>query len=493
MIGTLLTHQKRETFRSTIFTKNLTISIIVGFFMVFGMLYLLMIGLLIDVILLDAFPDSDPIKLFNGILLYYFAIDLVLRFLLQGVPVISIQPYLHLPIKKQKIIHYFLLRSIFRYVNILPLFVMIPFAFKVIAPYESISAALVWLGGFILIMLCNSYLTLYFKKQLVAKPIIPAIVGALIAAFIVLDRYDIISLSSISSNLFEYLIQDGIYILLPLLLFLIVYFFNYRFFITHTYPEEISIQKKKGITTTKRLDFLEKYGEIGQVLMLDLKLILRHKRTKSLVYMSALFLLYGLFFYTQDLYLEKMPAMLIFCGIFITGFFTLSYGNFLYSWNSNFFDGLLSTNINTSNYLKAKLWIFLTISIISFVLSIPYVYFGVEILLINFCALLFNLGVSSFVIIYFATIKPKRIDLTQSHAFNFNGVTGAQYVAMIPVMIAPMIIYAPFGLLISRQAGFIAVGVVGLIGLILHKTWIRLLSKRFSKIKYSIAEGFRQD
>ncbi|MCF8296691.1 MAG: DUF5687 family protein [Saprospiraceae bacterium] len=493
MIARLLKHYKKETFRSSVFTKNLTISIIVGFFMFLGALYLLMIGLLIDKILTEAFPDNDPIIIFNGILLYYFAIDLVLRFLLQGVPVVSIQPYLHLPVKKQKIIHYFLIRSIIRYVNILPLFVMIPFAFKVIAPYESINAALIWLGGFVLIMLTNSYLTLYFKKQLVAKPIIPAIVAAIITIFMILDKYAIISLSSISSNLFEYLIQDGIYIFLPLLLFLIVYFFNYNYFIRHSYPEEISIKKKKDAITTKRLDFLEKYGETGQVLMLELKLILRHKRTKSLLYMSVLFLFYGLFFYTQEKVSEMMPAMLIFCGIFITGFFTISYGNFLFGWNSNFFDGLLSTNINTTNYLKAKLWIFLSVSIVAFVLSIPYAYFGFDIVLINFCALLYNLGVSSFVIIYFATIKPKRIDLNQSHAFNFNGVTGSQYVAMLPVMVAPMIIYAPFGIFISQEAGFIAVGVVGIIGLLFYKTWLRLLAKRFSKMKYSIAEGFRQD
>ena len=63
---------------------------------------------------------------------------------------------------------------------------------------------------------------------------------------------------------------------------------------------------------------------------------------------------------------------------------------------------------------------------------------------------------------------------------------------MLPAFILPMLIYAPFGLLGYRFAGYAAIGFIGIVGLLTRKYWIRAIEKNFYKRKYIMAEGFRE-
>ena len=59
------------------------------------MLYLLMIGIFIDPILRKLYPDTDPVMIFNGVILYYLGFDLLIRYLMQSLPTFAIESYLH--------------------------------------------------------------------------------------------------------------------------------------------------------------------------------------------------------------------------------------------------------------------------------------------------------------------------------------------------------------------------------------------------------------
>ena len=102
---------------------------------------------------------------------------------------------------------------------------------------------------------------------------------------------------------------------------------------------------------------LDKYGDVGEMIALDLKLIFRNKRPKSLVILSGVILLYGFIFYPRYLQTGNFTMLFLF-ALFITGLFISNYGQFLFAWQSSHFDGMMSYNINMKQYIKAKFLLF---------------------------------------------------------------------------------------------------------------------------------------
>ena len=60
----------RETTRSSAWDKNLIINIVFTLFMLYMVIIFLFIGFTLDRLLMNAAPGSDPVDLFNRVLLY---------------------------------------------------------------------------------------------------------------------------------------------------------------------------------------------------------------------------------------------------------------------------------------------------------------------------------------------------------------------------------------------------------------------------------------
>ena len=78
------------------------------------------IGLLY--LLKEGFPDQDPFVVANNYLFYWIIADLLMRFFLQKLPVMSVKPLLTLPIKRSTVVNYVLGKSALSFFNFLPLF-----------------------------------------------------------------------------------------------------------------------------------------------------------------------------------------------------------------------------------------------------------------------------------------------------------------------------------------------------------------------------------
>lgn len=484
-------HQWLEMTRSSIWQRSLVLNIVIGFLLFLMLVNFLFLGLLIDEILEELYPNQDPIVIFNGIILHYLGIELFLRFMVQNLPVLNIETYLHLPIKRSSIVHYVSSKSIVAFGNYLPWLVAIPFALKVVAPAYSLGTACLWLGAVVILVFANNFLATFIKRQLTGKPIIVGIFGLLILSLVLLDYFDLISLSAVSSSVFGELLVNPVWVIVPVLLLLATYSLNYFYLKSRLYPEEVIIGKKNLVDSHKSNRYLESKGLVGQLVFNDLRLIWRHKRTKSLVIMAPLFLLYGFAFYPQDIY-RDMSGMLIFVGIFMTGGMMLNYTNYCFSYESNFFDNILSNYKDFYKYLKVKYLFAVAISTVCYILTIPYVFFGPDILLINTMTFLYNIGILAYVLLYFATFSSKRMDLSKGAAFNYQGLGASHWLAMIPAFLMPVLIYLPFSLAGFPTAGLIFIGAMGLAGLLFHKYFMNILLKQFLKKKYKMAEGFRE-
>ena len=484
-------HQWKEMKRSSIWQKSVAINIVLGFFLLLMLLYLLILGLFIDKILEELYPDRNPVVVFNGIILYYLGIEFFLRFFMQSLPTLNIETYLHLPIKKSSIVHYVASKSVVVVGNYLSWLVFFPFAFKVIAPAYSTATAWVWIISMILLIFSNNFLATYIKRQLTGKPVIVGVFGLVMILLILSDYFGLISLSVLSSYLFGQLLKQPLYIVVPALILIFTYSLNYFFLKSRLYPEEVILKKKDKVDSLSNIKYLKTLGLTGQLISLDLRLLWRHKRTRSIIYMAPIFLGYGFFFYPQPVYHEAY-GFLIFVGIFMTGGMMLNYTNYCFGYESNYFDNILANYKDFERYIRVKYLFAVSIATVCYVLTIPYVFFGTDILLINSMTFLYNIGFLSFVLFYFATFSKKRMDLRKGAAFNYQGLGASHWLSMLPAFLLPVIIYLPFSWAGVPKAGLLFIGALGVAGLLFHKTMLNIILKQFLKRKYVMAEGFRE-
>lgn len=492
MVATLLSHGWKKFTRSPAFTKEITTSIFLGLMALMMVGYALGLGFGLNTLITKALNKPDSFSFLNMLLLYYFVVEFVMRYMIQNVPVLDIQTYLHLPIKRSGIMHFLLIKSLAHVLNFLVLLLFMPFAFTVVAGEYGVGGGGSWLLSIWGFSLCMHYIVILFKKKLDDSIWGILTFVLLFSGLAAVDYYQWFRLSDVSAALFSAAASQSIVLLVSLLGLGVLYFFNYQFFINGVYADEQSSGKS---TTRKTQDFLflQGLGGTGDWINLELKLIFRNKRPRTVFYMSALFLLYGLFFYAQEKYVVGMPGFLLFIGLFITGIFMINYGQFLYSWQANHFDFTLTRPVSLRQFIESKYWLLTTVTVICFLLSIPYGYFGWSIVFGNLMLTLYNLGINVFIILNMAMWGPKKLNLTKGGSMNYEGLGAAQWVMGIPILASPYIIYTPFAIADRPDLGILAIGAIGVIGILLRPYLLKITTNRLERLKYSIAEGFRKD
>ena len=269
------------------------------------------------------------------------------------------------------------------------------------ADYGSLKA-IGWLVSIFLLILISNYIVTYFKRQLSNNMKYVAAFGAVIIGINILDAYDIVNLSALSTSFFSFVLDNTWMVGAFAMTFATMYYINFRFLYQNAYLEEITSKKSKEADAFTNLTALDRFGDVGKLITLDIKLLFRHKRTRTILFLTPVFLAYGLLFYTNPVYKDSVP-WLFFAGIFITGMFMMNYGQYLYSWESEHFDAVLALNIDTKSYIKAKFMLMIPVAVISYLFSLLYGFFDPMALAVNTAAVLFNLGVNSFVLLYLST------------------------------------------------------------------------------------------
>jgi hypothetical protein len=374
--------------------------------------------------------------------------------------------------------------------NLAPFVLTLPFLIKVVLPQEGYAVfwgLLIGIAGFTLF---NHFFSLWLKRKINLNSWWMLGFLAIIGVLIFLDFYlHIISFSAISLFIFSGIIAQPVLALLTVVGGIAMYLINYYFLKSNLYLDDLHSAKAAHKSSTD-IPFLNRFGKSGDLVANELKLILRNKRPKSAIMMSFFFLFYGLIFYNNPTMGAGYGAA-IFCGMFMTGVFIINYGQFMFSWQSNHFDGLLSNKISAEDFFKSKFLLFTIFSSINLILTIPYVYFGWRIILIHFIMYLWNLGINTLLVLYFANRNYKRIDLSKSASFNWEGIGAGQWILSIPLLISPFIIFYPLQWLGYPEAGLTILGVMGLAFIITRQFWLDKLVKIFNEKRYTIAEGFR--
>ncbi len=486
MFKRFLKLQWKSFFRSASFNKSVGIKILMIFIGINMLFTMAVFGGTLYSLLEKMFPDVDPILKVSEYMIYWLLIELLLRYFMQKLPVMNVKPLLMLPIKKSTITHYILSSSVFSVYNFLSLFLFIPFCIVLLTKGYPALNVLVWLLAIVGLVLTANFINFVINKS---DKILIAL-GLTIAGLYAIDYFQILPIIEYSGKLFYTLYKYPVLVIVPIALAVTSYYVNYNFLKNRLFLDE-SFKKETKTAEVSDLGWTKKFGDIAPFLQLDLRLIWRNKRTKTQVFLSIAMIFYGLYFYTMD-GIGATSSMKVFVGIFITGIFLTNFGQFIPAWDSAYYSMMMSQNIPLRKYLDSKAGLISVSIVVMFVLSIPYVYFGWQAVAINFCCALYNLGINIPLILFFGSMNKKRIDLDKSAFFNTQGTGAAQFLVIIPLLGAPMIIFMIFKFLVSFEVALIVISVLGIIGYALKNKLMNLITEIYRKKKYGMVAGFKE-
>ena len=490
VISTLLSHQWKSFWRSRNAGKSVAVQIFLGFITLYLLASAVGIGIFLQQLLQKLYPGQDTINIFCGFILYYFLVDMLTRFMLQDLPTLSIQPYLVQNIRRWQLIRFLNVRSLFTVINLFPLLLFVPFTILAIAPKYGSLAALGFVVAILGLTIFNHFIILYVKRKSIINSWWYLIFFAVIGAFAAADYFHIFSLRNVSAGVFTSMLVTPLICLVPVAMAIAAFINNDRFLLKNLYLEDIvgKNKKKEGAEYT----FLNRFGTIGELVGLDIKLILRNKRPRSVAMITVMFLFYGFIFYKPEYINKGWWGFLLMGGVFLTGLFISNYGQFLFAWQSAHFDGLMAGNLSVKIYIKSKFVLFTAVCTVVLLLTSLYGLMTWKLLVIQLAGYLYNVGIHTVIAVYFATRSYKAIDIGKGATFNYQGMGAEKWLYSLVVFVVPLVIYWPFALLFNAWAGIAAISILGLASFLLQDWWVEVLTKEFFKRKYKILNGFRE-
>ncbi|MDO5665982.1 MAG: DUF5687 family protein [Bacteroidia bacterium] len=492
MYTQLFNHHWLKSLRAPGYYKNLIVNIFMGITMLYFLAIFVLMGFMMPKILKETAPQLNPALTFNGIMIFIVILTLLIRFLFQPLSTVNLQSYQALSIKRSKLVNYLLLKPLLNPINYLTLCFAIPFSITGINPTYGIGGAFRFILIVIFLIWFNTLFATFLKRKFGSNILGIVVFLIIVAGLAALEYFKIYSVFNLSQQVFGFLTENALGWIIALLLSGFAFVLNKWFFAQNYYPENFDKKIiKKQQTETQNFSFMERFGKIGEIISLEMKLVLRHKRTKNVLYSAALFLLYGLLFYPSDMYKEN-DAMLMFVAIFVTGIGMILFGQWIINWEGSYFDFLMTRDIDTQSYIKANYFLLLSLSIVSFILTTPYFLFGTDILINHSVAFLYNVGVNIHVYLFGATFNTKRLELSKGSAMNMQGVSYKNFIVMIPLLVVPMGLIGIFSLFDAKNIALIILAALGLGGIVFWKQLLEITEKQFLRRKYALCEGFRK-
>ncbi|HRN45581.1 MAG TPA: DUF5687 family protein, partial [Flavobacterium sp.] len=156
MIQKFLYLEWKAFIRSASFATNLALKILMGFVAVYFILIFLALGIGVFYILKK--ENMDPVATVNKFMIYYVLMDLIIRLLLQKIPVLNIRPMLVFPIKKSTIVHFSLGKTVLSFFNLVHAFFLIPFCVVLIIEGYDVLSVVLWYTAIFSLLYINNFL-----------------------------------------------------------------------------------------------------------------------------------------------------------------------------------------------------------------------------------------------------------------------------------------------------------------------------------------------
>jgi len=408
---------------------------------------------------------------------------------MQKLPTVSFKPLLLQNIRRRTIANYLLTRSVLNFFNVLPFFLLVPVAINLVSETHTGTATAVWFLSLLILIFSNHLLAIYLKWRFNEAEYGFIILLVALAGLFAINHFGIIDFSGGMGKLLDLILLYPAISIALLLLPVLLYFLNVRFLLSRMFINMLSGKQKEE--TIHDYSWLDRLGENGRFIALELKLIWRNKRPRSLAMMTGLMLFYGLLVYKNQHGQPPPEFIFILGGILLVGMFSISYGQFFPAWHSNYFSMLMCQRLTMKQFLRSFYMLVTVISITCYFLTLPYALMYPKIIYTHLAMLLYNLGVNIPIMFFIGLYSKKRLDLSQASAMNYQGVGASQWLAGLPMMLVPMGLFFLSKLAFGTIGGYAVLGTLGFIGILFHSLIIDFFSKQYRKQKHQLIRNYK--
>lgn len=472
--------------RSSSFGANLAIKIILGILGTFYAFLFCMMGFAMYPILKD--QGLDPLETVNRYLFFYVIFDLAIRFFMQKMPTMNIKPLLVLPIRRDTVVHFAIGKSIISFFNAIHLFWLLPFTVALFVNDHPVQNVLLWHFSIAAILLADNFINLLINnKDAVFYPVVIVVAACAISYY-----YGWFDITAYTAPLFNAFYETPYAIVLAVAFLGLLYWSTFRYYRKRLHLDT-GLAKKADVARTEDFNWLDQFGSMGTFLKNDIRLLKRNKRSRMTVIMSVLFIFYGLLFFTNSIEVYNSPGWRIFAGIFVSGGFLFTFGQFVPSWDSAYYQLMMSQNIRYKDYLASKWWLMVIATVISTIAASFYIVFGWEIYVLIIVGAVYNIGVNSYLVLLGGAFVKTPIDLSSSkrafgdkQAFNIRTL-----LITVPKLLFPVLFYA-LGNMHSTELGFALVAGIGVLGLAFRNKVFGIIEGLYRSEKYQTIEAYKQ-
>ena len=420
------------------------------------------------------------------------AIDFGVRFIAQQTPAQLVKPYLLLPVSRYLCTEAFIISSLFTWGNVIWYALLLPYSLMSVIFGYGLWTTVLLLVTFYVLFLANSQWYL-ICKTLINNNMLWTLLPVAVYGLMVLPYFGYIVDNADIYGEIGVFIEKGnpLPLLAALVLLVCCIFANRRLQFVNIMKELGKGNKQTKLRTVSKFSFLNRYGELGEYLKLEIKMVIRNRNTKigffSAIAVASVFSI--LISYT-NIYNDEFSKnyfclynFLIFGTMFITK---------VMSYEGNYIECLLVHKENILKLLEAKYIFYSLMLLVPFIIMIPAIIAGKFSLLQLVAYMSFTMGSCYCLLFQLAVFNRQTIPLNQKITGR-NGQSNSwlPFIITMVAFCAPIGIYFLLNAFMSTTGVYIVLFTTGLIFIASERFWMRNIYKRMMKRKFQNLEGFR--
>lgn len=438
-----------------------------------------------------AVKEDTPELLFY-VMSFLLVIDFGMRFMTQQTPLMLVKPYLLTPISKYSAIECFLISQILDWGNLIWMTVFLPYVFIVWCGGITIWAALGMLFLLHLMVVVNSQWYL-LVRTLVNQSMwwwaLPAaFYGLLILPFFVLPEHILDNVMDFIGDALEGYAFSWWMFFVYALLFSVLFIINRRLQM-HLIYDEISKTEKTKLKHVSEFRALNRFGQIGEYLKLEIKSTMRNKAIRARFIQGVCIIMF-------------FSLMIAFGSVynssFERNFWCLYAFIFFGSVNlikvmcpeGNFIDMLMVHEENILTLLRAKYYFYCAMLILPFLFCLIPVFAGKYSILMVLAYMLTATGPVYCMLFQMAVYNKTTLPLNDKITGKNQMENKWQAIVSMIGFFAPVALVMLLQAIFSDEIAYLVLIVIGLAFTVAEPYWMRNIYRRMMKRRYDNLEGF---
>lgn len=478
--------------RHPMYEQNKFAKYLIGFSLALGAVYLIVFGVLFIGLFREIFPSMEPYHIFNKGMVYLLIADFVMRLSLTKLPVQEIKPLVLLPMGKNRVLRSYLVLTGMNGYNLVWMFMLVPFGFGTLFRYFGFVGVLGFLVGYWLLMLLNNYWYVMCRtlmNQSILYVLLPIAVYALLLVGLLVPETNYIGnfCMELGEGFFQWEWPAFLGVMAVIWgMFELCHVVQKRV----VYKELAKTEVVKKLKKVAEYKFLDRFGEVGEYMRLEIKLLSRNKVPRTQFFMGlSIMLMFSAALAFTDVYDGTFMRYFVTVYNFsVLGVMVLSQ---TMSYEGNYLDGLMSRKESILNLLRAKYYVQCVLLLLPLVIMLIPIAKGKLTLLSALACFFLASGFTFWILMQLAVYNKLTLNLNTKVTGKNSGGSFFQTMIIMAGFFAPVIVIRPLIALFSETTAMLVILVIGLGFTLTHPLWLRNIYKRFMQRRYENMEGFR--